>query len=267
MRTHTGEKPYSCTEVTCDKTFSTSHSLKSHSRTHLRSRGRGATDFYDDPIGTNNELQQSTEEMSTLESHGPSYEDSTNAVNIELLINPQLAIEQELSIEEQPVLETTLQALEMAIADEVEEPSQWMDVSVLATKPAMPAAEEITSSYMALPTVSSAPSCAMEMAQFDHNMYNMLFFLFNQGIPSYVDLPFNYNASSADYIAPELVELLKSTEDNAPLAAINPSDFAELLNELERTQSLENENRNGYGFNLNAKTLQVSDSYYYIVIS
>lgn len=118
----------------------------------------------------------------------------------------QLPIEQELTMEEISAFQTSV-ALEMAVANEIEDPAPWVDVSVLGSTPLIPPpTEDIQSSYVALPT----------------------------GITSYVDLPFSFNVGSTDYIYPEDVEaLLEGTDSIGEIAAaVNENDAEDLIKEL-----------------------------------
>lgn len=97
-------------------------------------------------------------------------------------------------------------AMEMAVANEIEDPAPWVDVSVLGSTALIPPPEDIHSSYVALPT----------------------------GITSYVDLPFSFNVGSSDYIYPEDVEaLLDGTDTIGEMAAaVNENEAQDLIKEL-----------------------------------
>lgn len=115
----------------------------------------------------------------------------------------QLPIETELTMEEISAFQTSI-ALEMAVANEIEDPAPWVDVSVLGSTPLIPPPEEIQSSYVALPT----------------------------GIASYVDLPFAFNVSSTDYIYPEDVEALLDGTIGDIAATVDEHDAEDLIKEL-----------------------------------
>lgn len=89
-------------------------------------------------------------------------------------------------------IQHTSQAIEMAVADEIELPSPWVDVAILASKPVLPTAP-VTSACVAIPTE----------------------------IPSYVNLPFNLNTVATNYISatPADYSDLRSTQQNDASAA------------------------------------------------
>lgn len=229
IRTHTGERPYSCKETACAKTFTTSHSLKSHVKTHERKSrggrgGEGAAANSSGGGGVESGL------METIEALEETYEEAIDR----MILQPQLPIEQELTMEEISALQTS-NALEMAIANEIEVPTPWLDVSVLASKPLIPPPEDIQSSYVALPT----------------------------GITSYVDLPFSFNVGSSDYINPADVEaLLAGTDTIGEIAAgVNSAEAESLIKELlssaEKIQSETATEANGSDAVVVGRTLKV----------
>lgn len=126
----------------------------------------------------------------------------------------QLPIEQELTMEEISAFQTSI-AMEMAQANEIEDPAPWVDVSVLGSTALIPPPEDIRNSYMALPT----------------------------GITSYVDLPFSFNVGESDYIYPEDVEaLLDGTDSIGEIAAgVDENDAEDLIKELlNNVESIQN---------------------------
>lgn len=74
------------------------------------------------------------------------------------------------------------QAVEMAIASEVEMPTPWMDTAILASKTLLPA-EKMLPSCIAIPTA----------------------------IPSYVNLPFQMNTAATSYMSGDLAEMSDET--------------------------------------------------------
>ncbi|XP_055677457.1 zinc finger protein PLAG1 [Lutzomyia longipalpis] len=156
IRIHTGERPYSCREDNCTKAFSTAHSLKSHVKTHQKSSQgkKGAEKTNGEEDAWTQRIDDGQEEYDAITEILNSTEKNATAESSE-----------EFNLE-------TSKAIEMAIANEIEIPSPWIDVSELAAKPIMPAVP-VTPACMALPT----------------------------GVTSYVDLPFNIASADTEFIA------------------------------------------------------------------
>lgn len=126
-------------------------------------------------------------------------------------------IEEEWNLESISVLQTTSKALEVAVANEIEYTEPWIDVvSVTAAKPLIPPLEQITNSYVALPT----------------------------GITSYVDLGFNYNVGSITDLDALLQMSNTGNNDFVDLDVndlqVNQAEAEHLINELllENTSNL-----------------------------
>ncbi|EDS34946.1 conserved hypothetical protein [Culex quinquefasciatus] len=160
IRTHSGERPFSCAIDDCHKAFSTPHSLKSHTKTHERKKSSKSTNKQR-KAKVVDELSEPTvkEEYKLSCSDGQS--DGDELVDESPQVSQPEAAFNLVDFHES-------KALEMALASEEEFNAPWVDISVLGTKPL--ALDPVTSSCVALPT----------------------------SVPSYVDLPFNVNV--ADFV-------------------------------------------------------------------
>ncbi|GAB0086632.1 uncharacterized protein DMENIID0001_007320 [Sergentomyia squamirostris] len=154
IRIHTGERPYSCHEDNCTKAFSTAHSLKSHVKTHQKY----------------NQAKKENISMEKMERTKAKSQEQANKIKVEESDLKMSEATENTESAEEFNLETS-KAIEMAIANEIEIPSPWIDISELASKPIMPAVP-VTPACMALPT----------------------------GVTSYVDLPFNIASADTDFI-------------------------------------------------------------------
>uniref|UniRef100_A0A087Z6Z3 C2H2-type domain-containing protein n=2 Tax=Anopheles darlingi TaxID=43151 RepID=A0A087Z6Z3_ANODA len=224
IRTHSGERPFLCKISDCNKSFSTPHSLKTHSKTHEKVKKKlsksaaklkkarlaaleqqtsvAATDStvctVDDGvqdvmeskaselmnIGNPREIVMSPSALAVSE--GAVY-DCASKLKTELLPSASQAP----VVMEEPYNYTQLntdfhesKALELALATEEELNPQWIDISMLQTKP-LAALDPVTSACVALPT----------------------------NVPSYVDLSFNVNV--ADFLPGTDIEPIGSRDDPA----------------------------------------------------
>ncbi|XP_041769705.1 transcriptional activator GLI3-like [Anopheles merus] len=185
IRTHSGERPFACKINDCNKTFSTPHSLKTHSKTHEKPRKKSSksgkvkkvrspptseqeTDFDIVLIEDDNGAQAIDEGIDLNEM----YDQGATEQHADVL--PVAPTAPDVPPEEGFNFVTTndfheSKALELALAAEEELNPQWIDISMLQTKP-LAALDPVTSACVALPT----------------------------NVPSYVDLSFNVNV--ADYL-------------------------------------------------------------------
>lgn len=109
-------------------------------------------------------------------------------------------------------IQHTSQGIEMAVADEIELPSPWVDVAILASKPVLPTAP-CTSACVAIPTE----------------------------IPSYVNLPFNLNTVATNYINEIQSSSVSHEQNNTDFHNLSIDDF-DL--QSEKTISTVNNNNN-----------------------
>ncbi|XP_058119957.1 metal regulatory transcription factor 1 [Anopheles ziemanni] len=190
IRTHSGERPFACKISDCNKSFSTPHSLKTHSKTHERPKKKFSKNKLKKarPISSSQEQQpMSTNEVEPTADVVLCQAIETAASNGQLFASVDAANDDQMgmisaaSIEQPtaPPQETysfvhvndfhESKALELALATEEELNPQWIDISMLQTKP-LAALNPVTSACLALPT----------------------------SVPSYVDLAFNVNV--ADFL-------------------------------------------------------------------
>lgn len=111
-------------------------------------------------IGSNRTVNQSSNDYNMMERDGG------------FVTTPQIGYKKMFQQQIRPS-----QAMEMAMASEIEIPTPWADVSVMASKPLIPS----------MPTTSSCVALPI-------------------GVTSYVDLPFNMNVAGSDYIPAESID-------------------------------------------------------------
>uniref|UniRef100_A0A182T660 C2H2-type domain-containing protein n=1 Tax=Anopheles maculatus TaxID=74869 RepID=A0A182T660_9DIPT len=184
IRTHSGERPFACKISDCNKSFSTPHSLKTHSKTHEKPKKKFSKSSktkkvraqpQDDQeaemssydivlIDDENELDGTAGGIDNInEPSAP----TTNVPQGEVLpadpVNGIVPTADEFSFVQVNDFHES-KALELALAAEEELNPQWIDISMLQSKP-LAALDPVTSACVALPT----------------------------NVPSYVDLSFNVN--------------------------------------------------------------------------
>uniref|UniRef100_A0A1S4GUY9 C2H2-type domain-containing protein n=1 Tax=Anopheles gambiae TaxID=7165 RepID=A0A1S4GUY9_ANOGA len=188
IRTHSGERPFACKINDCNKTFSTPHSLKTHSKTHEKPRKKSSKSGKAKKVRSSPTSEQETDfDIVLIEDEndatgGQAIDEGTDlhelydqgATEQQADVLPVAPTAPDVPPEEGFNFVTTndfheSKALELALAAEEELNPQWIDISMLQTKP-LAALDPVTSACVALPT----------------------------NVPSYVDLSFNVNV--ADYL-------------------------------------------------------------------
>uniref|UniRef100_A0A182M5U4 C2H2-type domain-containing protein n=1 Tax=Anopheles culicifacies TaxID=139723 RepID=A0A182M5U4_9DIPT len=194
IRTHSGERPFACKINDCNKSFSTPHSLKTHSKTHEKSKKKFSKSSKMKKLRSTANDQEA--EMSSYDIVLIDDENEPDGIRAIDIVNDQSPKAQQVDVippdpnsivtpaDEFSFVQVNdfheSKALELALAAEEELNPQWIDISMLQSKP-LAALDPVTSACVALPT----------------------------NVPSYVDLSFNVNV--ADY--------LPSTETNAVATA------------------------------------------------
>uniref|UniRef100_A0A182QW11 C2H2-type domain-containing protein n=1 Tax=Anopheles farauti TaxID=69004 RepID=A0A182QW11_9DIPT len=226
IRTHSGERPFACKISDCNKSFSTPHSLKTHSKTHEKPKKKfsksktkkmartspsdeqeAVMDSYDIVL-----IEEGPDGGHVTESDAqdePQAHEQSNDQPIEMLPSsppPQhpTLLQSITDVGAPPAEEFSFvqvndfhesKALELALAAEEELNPQWIDISMLHSKP-LAALDPVTSACVALPT----------------------------SVPSYVDLSFNVNV--ADFL-PTAVAEPQTTDE--PLPSVPAPDGSQVF--------------------------------------
>ncbi|XP_058054047.1 zinc finger protein 236-like [Anopheles bellator] len=189
-RTHSGERPFLCKISDCNKSFSTPHSLKTHSKTHEKSKkkllksaklrkvrlasgpqpARGSVPAVAEALvdeNANRFAKAPPDELEDTKAAAAMY-DCANDLQTGLVSTAPpvaLATQEAYNFVQLNDFHES-KALELALATEEELNPQWIDISMLQSKP-LAALDPVTSACVALPT----------------------------SVPSYVDLSFNVNVA------------------------------------------------------------------------
>lgn len=180
----------------CTKAFSTPHSLKSHVKTHQRQQQKlDSQEKKDDrekpPKKSPKKLKKEKMSSAKMPQNNP--------------LRPVITdLPQPLQISDVPPIESS--AIQLALASEIEYPSPWVDISVLANKLVNVPTAPITSSCVALPT----------------------------NIASYVHLPYLVQNTAI------LSESYNQIQENPPTNEKSPAELIdEILNESSGNQDQE----------------------------
>uniref|UniRef100_A0A182WJE1 C2H2-type domain-containing protein n=1 Tax=Anopheles minimus TaxID=112268 RepID=A0A182WJE1_9DIPT len=212
IRTHSGERPFACKINDCNKSFSTPHSLKTHSKTHEKAKKK---------FSKSSKMKKLRLPVNDQEAEMSSYDivlidDENDADGIRAIdnVNDQSPKAQQVDVMPpdpnsivMPADEFSFvqvndfhesKALELALAAEEELNPQWIDISMLQSKP-LAALDPVTSACVALPT----------------------------NVPSYVDLSFNVNV--ADYLPSTETNAVTTAAGEAVLTGDLPTDGSQVF--------------------------------------
>ncbi|XP_053673463.1 uncharacterized protein LOC128723722 [Anopheles nili] len=207
IRTHSGERPFSCKITDCNKSFSTPHSLKTHSKTHEKPKKKFSKlaklkkvrstlqwqERMDASTVVLEEGENEAKRVHTVEpeaqDHQKLYEQTANVQQVDIMgYVSDASVQEEYGFVQVNDFHES-KALELALAAEEELNPQWIDISMLQSKP-LAALDPVTSACVALPT----------------------------SVPSYVDLSFNVNVAG----------FMPSTEGNVVTSTGSPALVGEM---------------------------------------
>lgn len=209
LRIHSGEKPFVCkVDNMCAKSFSTSHSLKSHQKTHEKkepnrvrknmpkelnftttanifpAKNNASTSLSSSASSENDEIM--TYNTSTGSYQVQIVDDNGNMIKFEPIFGSFSTVENALMPltniinNGTNIASGTNEALQMALANEIEMNSPWVDISELASKSSsiIPSTPVTQSACIALstavPTYINLPTYQQQQQQTDENIFNVV---------------------------------------------------------------------------------------------
>lgn len=169
-----GEKPYRCSrsDQECSKAFSTPHSLKSHLKTHERKaiKNERNKELCCTPTADLMPCSSSDDADSVFDNSAIQFQiiddNGNNVKYTSPIINYVPPCEQMI------VEPSSNEAFQMSLANEVEIPSPWVDISVLANKaivPTMPVTSSCLALSTAVPTYVNLPTFNVADGEFINN--------------------------------------------------------------------------------------------------